>query len=136
MATALVAIPAYYLYRQWVWSKRGKSHLWKEVAPFWLTAIIGWALATYSVRIAESAAKSHHLSSPARVAVVAATYIAAYGVLWVAKFVLFDKVLFARHANGTAHVLTHQTQASSATAAKVAHDQTFQVASHNNREPV
>lgn len=113
MATALVALPAYYLYRQWVWNKRGKSHLWKEVAPFWLTAIIGWAFATYSVRVAESVARTHHVSSTARVALVAATYVAAYGVLWVAKFVLFDKVLFTRHA-GAAPLRTHPTDAPSA----------------------
>jgi putative flippase GtrA len=99
LATGLATIPAYFLNRQWVWSKPGRSHLWKEVVPFWVLAVIGWAFATVAVHIAESSAYRHHLHSSARVALIAGTYIAAYGVLWVGKFVLFNKVLFAHRTN-------------------------------------
>src|ERR1700694_3386854 len=30
------AIPSYYLNRTWVWGKSGRSHLMKEIAPFWI----------------------------------------------------------------------------------------------------
>ena len=34
-ATVIATIPYYYLNRMWVFNKRGRSHLTKEVIPFW-----------------------------------------------------------------------------------------------------
>jgi putative flippase GtrA len=93
-ATGLATIPAYFLTRQWVWNRSGRSHLWKEVVPFWAIAIIGWAFATVAVQIAEDRTKAAHLHGAWSVAIVAATYVFAYGVLWLGKFALFNKVLF------------------------------------------
>lgn len=94
-ATGLATIPAYFLNRQWVWSRHGRSHLRKEVAPFWLLAVIGWAFATYSVKLAESAARHHHLTGSTRVALIAAAYVLAYGVLWLGRFIIFERLVFA-----------------------------------------
>jgi putative flippase GtrA len=94
VATALATIPAYFLTRQWVWDRSGRSHLRKEVLPFWVIALIGWAFATLTVQFAEDRTKGAHLHGASSVAIVALAYIFAYGVLWVGKFVLFNKVLF------------------------------------------
>src|SRR4051794_4175636 len=37
-AVAVGTVPSYELNRKWAWGKRGKSHMWKEVAPFWALA--------------------------------------------------------------------------------------------------
>ena len=94
LATAMATIPSYELNRKWAWGKQGKSHLMREVVPFWVLAFIGWAFSTYSVRVAESQLGSlkGHLAGTL---IIAVTYIGAFGVLWVGKFVLFNKVLFA-----------------------------------------
>src|SRR5689334_12001771 len=42
-AVAIGAVPSYELNRRWAWGKRGKSHLWREVVPFWVLAFIGLA---------------------------------------------------------------------------------------------
>lgn len=94
VATGLATIPAYFLTRQWVWDRRGRSHLWKEVAPFWAVAIVSWAFATFAVKIAEDRSRELHLRGASSVAIVAATYVLAYGVLWMGRFILFNKVLF------------------------------------------
>ena len=44
-------MPAYYLNRAWVWGKRGKSHLTKEVVPFWAFAFSGLVLSTIIVAL-------------------------------------------------------------------------------------
>ena len=46
LAVCLSAIPAYYLTRAWVWGKKGKSHLTKEVLPFWGFAFAGLIMST------------------------------------------------------------------------------------------
>jgi putative flippase GtrA len=97
LATAIAAIPNYEMNRKWAWGKSGRSHLWKEVVPFWALAFLGWGVSTISVHFMETYAKQHdfsHLMSTLSVTIV---YVAAFGVLWVAKFIIFNKVLFVHH---------------------------------------
>src|SRR5579875_3225542 len=35
-ANVVAAFPSYWLNRAWAWGKRGRSHLVKEVLPFWV----------------------------------------------------------------------------------------------------
>jgi putative flippase GtrA len=96
-ATAVAAGPSYELNRKWAWGKYGKSHLWKEVVPFWVLAFIGLAFSTWAAVLAESFSKHHHLAHFWHTAVVQAAVIGAFGVLWVGKFIIFNKVLFVHH---------------------------------------
>ena len=98
LATAIAAIPNYYMNRKWAWGKHGRSHLLKEVAPFWGLAFAGWALSTYSVYLMDRYAKHHGFSHPLTTALVAVVYVAAFGVLWIGKFIIFNRLLFVhRH---------------------------------------
>jgi putative flippase GtrA len=97
LATAIATVPNYEMNRKWAWGKSGRSHLWKEVVPFWALAFLGWAFSTISVHVMEGYAHSHHFSHLASTASVTIVYVAAFGVLWVAKFIIFNKVLFAHH---------------------------------------
>jgi putative flippase GtrA len=97
LATAIATVPSYYLNRRWAWGKDGKSHFWREVMPFWVLAFIGWGFSTLCSHLAENYAKSHDYSHLARTGTVTLVYIAAFGVLWVGKFVIFNKVVFIHH---------------------------------------
>ena len=94
-AVGVSAIPSYYLNRAWAWGKRGRSHFLKEVVPFWAMAFLGLALSTVFVSVAEG--RSANLNRALQTLVVSGASIAAFGVLWVAKFVILNKVLFAHH---------------------------------------
>ncbi|HUJ67571.1 MAG TPA: GtrA family protein [Acidimicrobiales bacterium] len=97
LATAIAAIPSYELNRKWAWGKSGRSHLLKEVIPFWTLAFIGWAFSTFSVRLMEDYSKSHQFSHLLQTAAVTLVYIGAFGVLWVGKFIIFNKFMFVHH---------------------------------------
>jgi putative flippase GtrA len=97
VATAVATVPSYELNRRWAWGKTGKSHFWKEVVPFWALAFIGLAFSTWWAVAAEALAKHHGLSHAAQTAVIELAVVLAYGVLWVGKFIIFNKVLFAQH---------------------------------------
>ena len=97
LATAIATIPSYELNRKWAWGKTGQGHLWKEVVPFWVLAFIGWGFSTICVKVAEDYAKHHHFTHLARTSIVAIVYLGAFGVLWIGKFIFFNKVLFAHH---------------------------------------
>lgn len=109
LATSIAAIPNYYMNRKWAWGKHGRSHLLKEVLPFWALAFAGWAFSTFSVYLMEHYAKQQHLSHALTTALVAIVYVAAFGVLWVGKFVIFNKLMFVhRH-----HLPQDETQGAS-----------------------
>jgi putative flippase GtrA len=97
-ACTIGGVPSYWLNRRWAWGKSGKSHLWKEVVPFWTLAFIGLALSTWAADFAESYGASHYDSHLMQTAIVAAAAIGAFGVLWIGKFAIFNKLMFVDHA--------------------------------------
>ena len=40
-ANVVATIPSYFLNRMWVWGKGGRSHVMKEIVPFWVMSAIG-----------------------------------------------------------------------------------------------
>lgn len=95
LATAIATIPSYHLNRKWAWGKSGRSHMMREMLPFWVLAFVGWAFSTYSVKLTESGLRSDHsMAHIEKTGIVAIVYIGAFGVLWIAKFIIFNRVLF------------------------------------------
>lgn len=90
-STMIVSIPAFLLNKYWVWAKGGKAHLRREVLPFWAFTVAGWALSTGAVYLARHVGDPHTLVNTLSVMVAS---IAGFGVLWVAKFLFLDKVMF------------------------------------------
>ena len=97
LATGIATVPSYEMNRKWAWGKTGRGHLWKEVMPFWVLAFIGWGFSTYAVKLTESGLRNSGLAHLERTGIIAVVYVAAFGVLWVAKFIIFNKILFATH---------------------------------------
>lgn len=96
-ACTIGGVPSYWLNRRWAWGKTGKSHLWKEHLPFWSLTFLGLALSTWAADFAETWARQHVDSRLLQTGTVAAASLAAFGVLWVGKFVIFNKLLFVDH---------------------------------------
>jgi putative flippase GtrA len=80
-------VPAYILSRYWVWEKRGKNHFMREVLPFWILTVAGFALSTAAVWFVANRWDPSWI-------VVNLTNLAAFGVVWVAKFLILDRILF------------------------------------------
>lgn len=96
-AVCIGALPSYYLNRYWAWGKRGRSHLLKEVVPFWALALLGLFFSTWTTVWAEEFAVSRYDSELVHAIFVNGGNLSAFGVLWIAKFVIFNKVLFKTH---------------------------------------
>ncbi len=94
MATGIAAVPSYYMNRAWAWGKTGRSHFLKEVLPFWGLAFLGLGLSLLAVSYAHHLSVSMGLSHLSDVLFINVASLMAFGVLWVGKFVIFNKVLF------------------------------------------
>ena len=86
-AVTLSSIPSYLLNRAWVWGRRGSHNILREVVPFWIFAFVGLGFSTLLVSIAARWSEA--------TAVVSLANLTAFGILWVAKYLVLDQVLFA-----------------------------------------
>lgn len=86
IAVSLTAIPVFLLNKRWVWSHDGKVSFRREVLPFWVFTLAGLGLSTGLVTIA-------HDISDSTILVMAAN-LGGFGLLWVAKFLFLDQVMF------------------------------------------
>jgi len=94
VAVAVGTFPSYELNRKWAWGKTGKGHLWREIVPFWVLSFIGLAFSTLVVFLA-GRWLGHTPESSREKLLINGASIAAFGVLWIGKFVIINKVLFA-----------------------------------------
>jgi putative flippase GtrA len=95
-ANAVATVPSYYLNRKWVWGKGGRSHLVKEVIPFWSMSAIGIAVSIVGASLAKHIGTTHHLSHLEQTALVLFANVASFAVFWVLTYLLFNR-LFRVH---------------------------------------
>lgn len=97
-ACTIGGVPSYWLNRRWAWGKTGKSHIWREHLPFWSLTFLGLALSTWAADFAESWAKDQFDSHLLLTGSVALASLGAFGVLWIAKFLIFNRFVFVHAA--------------------------------------
>jgi putative flippase GtrA len=88
-ATTISTGPVYLINRYWVWKKKTGNSLRREVVPFWGMSFLGLALSSLIVYVVERRTEAPLAISLAN--------LSGFGVLWVAKFIVLDRVLFAQH---------------------------------------
>jgi putative flippase GtrA len=91
-ANILAGIPNYLLNRQWVWGKSGRSHVWREIVPFWVMSIIGIVFALLVVALAQHYAQDHHLHHLARTVLVVGVNVGAFGILWLLRYFILNRL--------------------------------------------
>jgi putative flippase GtrA len=122
VATAVGTVPSFELNRRWVWGKRGQRSAPAEIVPFCIMSFAGLALSTLAVHRAAIWAEHAGLSGTARTVAIEAANIGAFGSLWIAQFLILDRVLFRQPSprallNGREDDLRSQDQQAVDTAA-------------------
>jgi putative flippase GtrA len=86
-AVAISTGPTYVMSRRWVWQKGGRSSLYAEVIPFWVMTFLGLLLSTIAVVVLERRYPDNKILANVG-------NVMGFGVLWVAKFFILDRILF------------------------------------------
>jgi putative flippase GtrA len=93
LAGNLVAsVPAYQHNRRWTWGKRGKSHLRKEVAPFWMLTFLGIGVSQLGALFARHEVRAHHWSHLVNTGLVAFANLVSFAIFWVLKLIVFNRI--------------------------------------------
>jgi putative flippase GtrA len=93
-AWATGAVVNYFLNRNWAWRRRGRAHPGRELLPYWATNIAGLLLSVWATHEAGALAPRVSADHTVATGLVGAAYLATYGFLFVAKFLLFHYVIF------------------------------------------
>ncbi|MDA8073456.1 MAG: GtrA family protein [Actinomycetota bacterium] len=91
-ANVVATVPAYWLNRTWTWGKGGRSDLWREVMPFWVLSVAGIAISMVTADLAAELGRAHDLHHLVEIVVVDGANLAAYGVLFIGKYLVFDRL--------------------------------------------
>jgi putative flippase GtrA len=103
----LTALPlAYYLHRQWAWGKTGASHWRKEVMPYIGINVLGLLVSLIGAAFCRHLVYTHHLSHLVNTLLVGGVNLASFGVFWVLKLLLFNRIF---HTNPIAAFDEHLT---------------------------
>lgn len=98
-ATLAGAVPSYFMNRYWAWQKKSRSHFSKEVIPYFVMALVSLIFSTWATDFASSHRTIVGLSHLRQVAFVDGAYILSFAILWCAKYIFMDKVLFTKEAS-------------------------------------
>lgn len=106
-ANVVATVPAYYLNRQWTWGKYGRSDMWREIVPFWVLSIAGIAISMGTAALAQHVAQKHNLHGVIEVAVIDGANLVAYGILFVGKYLIFERLFKVAEALRSANPAHH-----------------------------
>lgn len=95
-ANALATIPSYHLNRKWAWGKQGRSHMAKEIIPFWTMAATGIAFAMVGAAVVRHVSIANNLGHTVTSILVVLANICSFAIFWVLKLLLFNR-LFRVH---------------------------------------
>jgi putative flippase GtrA len=88
------AIPNYVLNRAWTWGRRGRPSLSRELLPYTAIILGTLGLAIVATAAGDAALDRTSVSDAVQTLLVTAIYFMVYVVMFVFRFVLFDR-LFA-----------------------------------------
>ena len=111
-ANLVATIPSYNLHRKWAWGKSGRSHVRKEIIPFWTMSGIGIAVSVVGAQLARHVSIKHNLPHWEETAVVLIANVLSFAVFWVLKLLLFNRLFHVAEIEEFDEHLTAEEQAS------------------------
>ncbi len=99
-------VPNYQLSRRWAWQRRGRSSWLREVLPYLVVVGTSLVLVTLGTDLAEGWITGLELTRPAEVVAVTLAFAAVNGVMFVTKYLVYDRWLFGDRSRSRSQVPT------------------------------
>lgn len=91
-ANVMAAFPSYWLNRKWAWGKGGRSHLLKEVLPFWVMSLSSIAFSMVGASAARYLGTTvWHLHHFEETLLVLVANVLSFAIFWVLKLLVFNR---------------------------------------------
>jgi putative flippase GtrA len=99
---SMIAALVSYLLSRWAWERKGRPDLLRETVPFWLVSAAVWAILGLTSHYASVFAHTEGYTHFKKHLVVQGAYFLMNCITFVARFVFFHYVLFAKKASASA----------------------------------
>jgi putative flippase GtrA len=90
-ANVCAAVPSYWLNRQWAWGKRGRSHVVKEVLPFWILSASSIAFSMLGAAAARYVGERIGTTHFEETILLLTANVLSFGIFWVLKLLTFNR---------------------------------------------
>jgi putative flippase GtrA len=108
-ANGVATLPSYYLNRNWAWGKSGRSHLTKEIIPFWTMASLGIVVSIFGAQLAHHLDVKYNMAHLEATAVVLAANVISFAIFWVLKLLLFNRLFHEKELDEfDAHLVSEE----------------------------
>lgn len=88
------AVPNYILNRRWAWRKKDRATFLRETLPYWVITLGTAVFAVAATSLADGWVHRSVSGRGEQSLLFGGVYFLAYGIVFVVKFVLFDKLVF------------------------------------------
>ena len=89
------AVPNWVLNRSWAWERSGRVHVGREILLYAVVSAVSLVASSAATGWVGAQAPRVTADHTLRVLLVAGAYIATYGLLFVAKYLVYELVVFA-----------------------------------------
>ncbi len=96
-ANLVATVPSYLLSRYWIWARAERRGVGRQVVLYWTTSAVSIALLSLATGLVARLAPAGH---PFHLLVVAVAFPLLNVVFWVAKFVVYQRVIFLERRRG------------------------------------
>lgn len=95
LANLAGTVPSYLLSRYWIWSESDRKRVGRQVVLYWLTSLLSMAITSLATGALTAIAPAGH---KAHVLVAGVGFVGVSIMLWVTKYVVYQKVIFRDQA--------------------------------------
>jgi putative flippase GtrA len=92
-------VPSYLMNRRWTWGHRGPAG--RDLLPYAIIVVASAVLAAIVTTLTDHLVQDRIDSHAWQTVLVSGSYLGTYGVLFILKFVLFDRYVFAKRAGSS-----------------------------------
>jgi putative flippase GtrA len=92
------ALPNYVLNRRWAWGRTGRANRTRELLPYAIIVVVTAIAAALVTSGTDHWLRGWTDSHFWQTVLVSAAFLGTYGVMFILKFVLFDRFVFAKPA--------------------------------------
>ena len=96
-ASATGAIVNYFLNRNWAWGKRGRADMRRELIPYWRTVVLTAIAAAVVTGAVNAILRDMDTARSVRTVVNTIAFVATYGVAFLFKYRMFDRLFGGHH---------------------------------------
>jgi putative flippase GtrA len=109
-ANLVATVPSYYLNRSWTWGKKGRSHVLKEIVPFWTMSVLGIAVSYFGARLAKHIVNAYNFPHAVDTLIVMLANFLSFGIFWVLKLMLFNRIFHVSELEEVEEHLEHEEE--------------------------